>query len=428
MADANCRPLPCEVKTAPSRHFRGRVIKGRRGLRIRCPEVPADLVAMNHGDPITEDRGKFSRHFRAIAPRHSATIGDNSSLVTVRAQFGGDGPDRLGSSYGRPGGFTDDTQMTLFTAEGLLRADTRMRERGVCDETGVVLHAYLRWLHTQHEPVPPVHGFDPASFLDGWLVHEPEMQGRRAPGNSCLAALRSGAIGTVDAPINNSKGCGAVMRMAPVGLLADDPRTAFQRGVALGALTHGHPSGYLPAGAFAATICSLVLGDTMRNAFAVALSILREWSGHDETTSMLGDATSRAGDGPPDPRELERYGEGGWWGSDALAIAARVALACDDPKEAIRRAVNHTGDSDSTGSLVGNLIGARLGEEALPTEWVERLEGAPIITTIADDLLTARSGEAPSTWAYEERSPGHYVSANTGDPRADQWFARYPGW
>lgn len=349
-----------------------------------------------------------------------------ATSAEIAARFGESGPDSLGTTYGRPGGFTDDTQMTLFTAEGLLRADSRARERGVCDEVGVVHRAYLRWLHTQGEPVPSVHGTPPEDLLDGWLVHEPAMAGRRAPGGSCLSSLRSGRIGTVDDPINNSKGCGAVMRMAPVGLFVEPAEAAFRRGVALGALTHGHPSGYLPAGAFAATIGELLRGATMSEAFATALLLLQEWDGHEETTELLRDAMARAGDGPPDPDELERYGGGGWWGSDALAIAARVALACDDPRDAIKRAVNHSGDSDSTGALVGNLVGAYRGASALPADWVAQLEGAEIITTIGDDLLVARLGEAPSTWTSVNRSSDQLEARGTNEPRVREWFARYP--
>jgi ADP-ribosylglycohydrolase len=110
---------------------------------------------------------------------------------------------------------TDDTQMTLFTAEGLLRAESRGREKGICHIPSVVYNAYIRWLHTQGYPKNKDHDL----IYDGWLIGEKELYARRGPGNTCLSALLSGKMGTMERPINNSKGCGGVMRVAPVGLL-----------------------------------------------------------------------------------------------------------------------------------------------------------------------------------------------------------------
>ncbi|MEU9442688.1 ADP-ribosylglycohydrolase family protein [Streptomyces sp. NPDC048304] len=53
-------------------------------------------------------------------------------------------------------------------------------------------------------------------------------------------------------------------------------------------------------------------------------------------------------------------------------------------------AVNHSGDSDSTGALCGTLIGAQYGDHALPHEWVQRVEGRPRIAVLADDLGAVR--------------------------------------
>lgn len=102
------------------------------------------------------------------------------------------------------GSITDDTQMTLFTAEGLLRASVRGALKGICHGPTVVHHAYARWLHTQGEECPKWSGM----ALDGWLITVSEMHARRAPGATCLAALRSGKMGTISSPLNESKGCG----------------------------------------------------------------------------------------------------------------------------------------------------------------------------------------------------------------------------
>ena len=79
------------------------------------------------------------------------------------------------------GTVTDDTQMTLFTVEGLIRASVRT-DRGLGFTVAVVQHAYDRWLDTQNLP-------GPTGQPDGWLLGEQWLYARRAPGNTCLTAL-----------------------------------------------------------------------------------------------------------------------------------------------------------------------------------------------------------------------------------------------
>ena len=97
---------------------------------------------------------------------------------------------------------TDDTQMTLFTAEGILRAETREILKGICHPPTVVYHAYQRWLLTQGYPLVK----DYEWIYDGWLLDIKELYVKRAPGKSCLTALASRKMGTIEHPINNSKG------------------------------------------------------------------------------------------------------------------------------------------------------------------------------------------------------------------------------
>src|SRR5436305_14060023 len=101
------------------------------------------------------------------------------SLGEIRARFGADGIRDYAPAYGRLGAITDDTQMTLFTAEGLLRAHNRGREKGIWHPPSIVHHAYLRWLHTQGMPT----AFPGPTKHDGWLVTVPALHSRRAPGN-----------------------------------------------------------------------------------------------------------------------------------------------------------------------------------------------------------------------------------------------------
>lgn len=108
------------------------------------------------------------------------------------------------------------------------------------------------------------------------LLDYRELFSNRAPGNTCLSALGSGRMGSIEQPINQSKGCGGVMRVAPVGLfLHKEPEYAFKIGSDIAAITHGHPTGYLSAGAFATIIAELVNGKTILDSTMTALSILK---------------------------------------------------------------------------------------------------------------------------------------------------------
>lgn len=321
------------------------------------------------------------------------------SLTEIRARYGAEGIADLDRAYGRRGALTDDTQMTLFTAEGLLRALNRMHHRGICHTPSVVHRAYLRWLSTQDERSAFPH-FE--SALDGWLLEHEALFARRAPGNTCLAALRSDRMGSMDDPINGSKGCGGVMRVAPVGLLAARDR-AFDMGCELAAITHGHPSGYLAAGALSLIVALLRDGAGLEEAIDAALEALRAEPDSDECIHAVEAARALAASGDPTPEQVEALG-GGWVAEEALAIALYCALVAEgDFAAGVRLAVNHSGDSDSTGAIAGNLLGVMLGEEAIPAAWLRELELRDVIEQIADDLFHAAEGR-DIDW---QRYPGH---------------------
>jgi ADP-ribosylglycohydrolase len=330
------------------------------------------------------------------------------SIADIRQRLGRNG---VTGFIDGAGAVTDDTQMTLFTAEGMIRSSVRARTKGICHAPTVVHHAYLRWLHTQGASRSEGAASSGTDGLDGWLVAQQRLHHRRAPGTTCLSALRSGEAGSVDRPINNSKGCGGVMRAAPVGLFIADPEEAFRLGCEIAALTHGHPSGWLPAGVLAGVISMAVNGAALDSAFEACRRMLVEWPGHEETLRALDRATEMAAKGIPSPEHIERLG-GAWVGEEALAIAACCALATDDPTAAVLAAVNHSGDSDSTGAICGNLLGAVHGRAACPSELVASLDIGDIVLEVADDL-----------WRERFDPP----SGDGGNP-TPEWWARYPGW
>jgi ADP-ribosyl-[dinitrogen reductase] hydrolase len=319
------------------------------------------------------------------------------SLREIRARFGPGGVRDLAPAYGRTGAITDDTQMTLFTAEGLLRLHNLGVAGAPAAAAEVVHRAYLRWLRTQEEPAPP-HG----ATAQGWLLGVPELHHRRSPGGTCLSALRSGRLGTRRSPLNDSKGCGGVMRIAPVGLAFARP---FTTACDIAALTHGHASGWLAAGAMAALLAALRDGMGLRDATNAALTALSTEPQQFETAGAIGAALALAGSGPVTPERLETLGRG-WVAEEAIAIALAAALAAEGFADGVLRAVNHSGDSDSTGSLAGQILGTLLGEEAIPPAWLEALELRDVVETLADDVFDAFGDpSSPPASVHADRYP-----------------------
>jgi ADP-ribosylglycohydrolase len=310
------------------------------------------------------------------------------SIDAIREKYGEAGITDLELGESGYAEITDDTQMTLFTAEGMLRASKRGNERGIWHPPTAIYDAYQRWLVTQGYPKYEQY----EDIYDGWLLEVKELHASRAPGNTCLSALLSREMGTFEKPINNSKGCGAVMRVAPVALaLTSDKEHIFKVGAESGAITHGHPSGYLSAGALAYIIAAIIEGSDLLEAVMQAVRVLKEYEGHEECLTALASAVELAESGLTDSEAFETLGEG-WVGEEALAIAVYCALKYrDDFRKAIIASVNHSGDSDSTGAITGNILGAYLGLSSIPEEWVKKLELREVIEKIADDLLSCNA-------------------------------------
>ncbi|MEV6415977.1 ADP-ribosylglycohydrolase family protein [Kribbella sp. NPDC051718] len=313
------------------------------------------------------------------------------------------------------GTVTDDTQMTLFTVEGLIRAGVRT-DRGIGFTLGVVHHAYDRWLDTQQLLIP-------SGDRDGWLQGVRWLYARRAPGNTCLEALTEARKGGDriqrfgEQSVNDSKGCGGVMRVAPVGLLPwGDADWIFDAAAKLAGYTHGHVTGKLASGALAVIIRELNQGAGLDDALDAAQALLATKPGHEETSGALTAARELAAkDLPRSPETVEQLG-GGWIAEEALSIAVYCALAYPEPDQfldALALAVTHSGDSDSTGAICGNILGTLHGETALPPQLVFPLEGRGTILQLADDFAL-------------EFTRANHLHGDYGPHTT--WTTRYPGW
>jgi ADP-ribosylglycohydrolase len=327
--------------------------------------------------------GRTRAHFRgallggAVGDALGAPI-EFKSHAEIREQFGPAGLRDFAMAYRRVGAITDDTQMTLFTAEALLRAEHLRHRSPGAGLAEVAWHAYLRWLETQGDVVQR-RGLPDE---EGWLVRVRGLHARRGPGNTCLSALRKGRMGTPEDPINDSKGCGGVMRVAPVGFAPGQP---FRAGCEAAAITHGHPTGFLAAGYLAQLVHDVADGASLDEGAVRALEVLRRQPGSEETAAAVEKALWMSRAPRASVEDVESLGAG-WVAEEALAIGLYAALAADGLEQGLLLAVNHSGDSDSTGAIAGALLGLALGEQAIPGRWLERLELRDVVEQVADDL------------------------------------------
>lgn len=294
---------------------------------------------------------------------------------------------------------SDDTQMTLFTANALLWQTTRTMSYGISPKISDCLHmAYQDWYETQQ----PKNARDNDRVKISWVMNVPEMNETRAPGVTCLNSLSGDTKGTIENPINNSKGCGGVMRVAPIGLYYDTmPLHEIGKiGAEAAAITHGHPLGIIPAYVFAALIHLLAYSEkNIEEATKEAVKDFHEnFNKFNETdikyfTELIDQAVNLAHEKIDDFEAISQLGEG-WVAEEALAIAIYSSIKYQNNFEkAIVCSINHNGDSDSTGAIAGNIIGTYLGYDKIPNKYKDNIELKDVILEIAEDLYNDYKSE-----------------------------------
>lgn len=285
---------------------------------------------------------------------------------------------------------SDDTQMTLYTADGLLSGLAVEGVRKPEQILARIRYAYLAWFRTQRDDWSP-HAAGFSQHKELWAV--------RAPGSTCLAALHRGARGTPEKPINDSKGSGGVMRVAPLGLIpAIDAGAAFRLAHAAAALTHGHPSGRLSAAALASLIRDLLGEAPMNVALDRMEARLGDTPGGAETLAAVRRARALAGGATPPAEAVDSLGQG-WTGEEALAIGVYAALKADSFEHAIQIAAEHDGDSDTTASLAGQIWGAHYGLDVIPHAWVRQLDVLDAVCDVGARMAAQAAAPGETTAA-----------------------------
>lgn len=332
---------------------------------------------------------------------------------------------------------SDDTQMTLFTANGMLMGVTRGYMRGIGGQPEkYVDEAYLDWYYTQTGLKKEMLGGD---WHYTWLRDLPELAHRRAPGNTCLSACE--AILYQKEVKNNSKGDGGIMRVAPMALLMAgyksrggsfyDIPTMDEAGAEVARVTHKHLLGFLPAAMLTHLLYKLVpmsTHDVCREIDSIALKTIDSldaiYKGEfEEDKRMLARLTKYAielaKNDRTDAENIPLLGEG-WTGEEAWAIALYCSVRhVDNMEEAIIASVNHDGDSDSTGSICGNIMGAIYGYEAIKRQGLFCPQGHDFESTIElSNLILALADDLYTSCIISEYDP-------IDTPEKRQWCERY---
>ena len=311
---------------------------------------------------------------------------------------------------------TDDTQMSLFTATGLLIGDTRGRLRGIrALPRTYVYHTYQGWYKTQMSSFEEYQrtSQEDENIRYSWLMDIPELFVRRAPGNTCLSALDTRKRGNespedfIQIKLNDSKGCGGIMRTAPLALRYRDVDIdkLDMEAAQIAAITHSHSLGYMPSAVLNHIINRLVYSEenmSLLDAIREAKNAVSElFAGDDhlnELESIIDLAIDLSDNTDSDLENINRIGEG-WVAEETLGIALYCALRHQtDFSAGVIASVNHKGDSDSTGAVTGNILGALLGYDAIDGKWKKDLELIDVIMEVADDLCAGCQMEEYSSY------------------------------
>ena len=312
---------------------------------------------------------------------------------------------------------SDDTQMTLFTANALLWRETRFHLRGIAMLPPDAIHLSLSdWLRTQQKT-------DNHQSIS-WLEQIKELNVVRNPGATCVSALSSDQKRSINEPLNDSYGCGGVMRIAPIGLYLNS-NVAGKFSAEACAITHGHPIAVISAFIFGQMICYLTNTNlSITKSLQKTAKDLETWVKNGVTYGKLKNARKTnklyreeyqsvialfkkaielSKNDLDDLTNIAILGTG-FTAAEALAIAIYSAVKyAGSFEKTIVCAVNHDGDSDSTGAIAGNIIGAYLGFDKIPDYYKNHVELKDVILELADDLSTGvplgKSGEiTDETW------------------------------
>ncbi len=313
------------------------------------------MVGLAVGDALGYP-AEFRRRVQLIKEIGPAGIDDFIALKDPRFTR----PFFMGSPDHPPGTYTDDTQMTIAVAEGLLAA-------GDGDLHHLAVHIGQRFVEWSRAST-----------------------NNRAPGSTCMEGCANLAAGVAwrEAGVPTSKGCGSAMRVAPIGLFYDDLDRIAEVARASSLLTHGHPAALEGAAAAALLVYLARRGATPDEMFSeIDQRCSPRCTEFSSVWRKLPDLISQ-------PAEAV-LAEGGLGESWVAEEAVASAMYCfwrnpDDFERAVCTAINTDGDSDTIGTITGSIAGARLGAESIPLRWRQGVEDSEYLHQLGARLWNAR--------------------------------------
>lgn len=319
------------------------------------------------------------------------------SFEEIALRYGDDGITEFDLEFGNLHGhhkpsavFSDDTQMTLYTMEGMTAS--LLHELPLIP---TVCNAYVVWWSGQMAKKVKI-------SYESNLSRIVELNQRRAPGNTCMSALQ--AIHNGKEPANLSKGCGGVMRVAPFGLYgAVKGLVPTETGRIAGEaaeLTHLHPLSTYSSAMLAiliqlsitGTVTDLVsFNQTLSESLETVEKIYGSEAPHmDEFKAIIRKASNLSSNELRDWEIIENGLGEGWVAEEALAISIFSVLRhFHNIEDCLVCAVNHGGDSDSTGAITGNIIGAIHGYDSIPDKFKGELQILDVLLEQTDRFLRA---------------------------------------
>ncbi|MDR0571149.1 MAG: ADP-ribosylglycohydrolase family protein [Clostridiales Family XIII bacterium] len=288
---------------------------------------------------------------------------------------------------------SDNTQMASFTVDGLIWAKEKAKRKGVYAYVPCLFYSYQKWYYTQTGSLADK---SYAFILDGDILKWDALFARRGEGMTSLKALEGSLhnkYGTLKNRINNSKGCGGVMRVAPVGMcFAEDADAAFRVGCESAALTHGHMGGIAPAGYLAALVALTLQGMSLEAAVAEARGRLAGLSGAEGCLGLLEKAEDLAGSDVAPESAVALLGRG-FTGDELVALATYCVLRFKGGiRETVGFAKDFEGNNLSLATICGNITGTFHGAPEIPFEWIKDLELLELFIIGSDKLFEETRG------------------------------------
>lgn len=265
-------------------------------------------------------------------------------------------------TYNQPAGtWSDDSSLMLCTVENLLDGFN----------TKHLGKLFVRWLYEAHW----------TSWGEVFDVGGTTYQ--------AINRLRQGEhpehAGLID---ENSNGNGSLMRILPVGLyyFSSPIKKLLDHAHRASALTHRHPRCQMACGFYCAMVSALLEGVTPKEAYSEAIQATRtfyERPPYSEEQSEF----KRIISGDISTLPESEIGSSGYV---IETLEASIWCLCNTASydEAVLRAVNLGGDTDTTATVTGGLAGVCYGVDGIPGKWLEQLARRADLEVLFEHFVT----------------------------------------